>query len=141
MALAITKKLTATENARLSEIELTRLRWKAKNPATLIRAIVQFRIDAITNAWSEARATHIDIIVRDDYAETPDIVDIVFAVFQALFKDLLDESLRLFNSFDTKPAAEVHPPRAIPEDLAKRETPNTGHSHVLRFLRGLGRVS
>ena len=84
------RKLTALQGARQVEIEGTCARLMVKPRASLNRNIVQTRIDAIKDVWAEVRSTHAEIVVRDDAADDPYMVDNTFVQIQGIYENPLD---------------------------------------------------
>ena len=100
MAPVALKRLTALQTSREAEIESTRVRLMAKPRDSLNKSIVQSRLEAARDIWSEIRKTHSEIIVRDDAETDAYVADRWFERIQGVYENALDEILSLVSFFE-----------------------------------------
>ena len=94
------RKLTATQNARLTELTLLSTRIREKSRDSLNANIVQARIAAINSAWTEARNAHLEIMAQDGVLTDRYVTDGIFTTLQTTYEDTLDYLLTLSADFD-----------------------------------------
>ena len=101
------KRLTALQIARLEEMKLISARFRDKSSESLNKAIVQARIDGLTEIWNEVRKTHSDILAKEDIDNDAYIVDNRFAVLRETYEDandlLLTARMTLESTEGTRP--------------------------------------
>ncbi|XP_076660848.1 uncharacterized protein LOC143364322 [Halictus rubicundus] len=101
MAPTSLRKLIALQNSRSAEIELTSSRLRERSRDSLNSNIISSRVNSLTEIWSKARATHEEIVVREDALNDVYITENVFARLQATYEDALDFLLTTRSELDS----------------------------------------
>ena len=81
------RKLTATQNARLTEIASINSRIRDKRRASLNISMIRSRLNAINEILSEVRKVHLEIIAQDGAHADIYVTDGIYTQLQTKYED------------------------------------------------------